>query len=131
MYLENERFRDYVCDLYLLHLIAFKLYRHKVQSIDLLYRSLYYQTYQSYKNTTMKEEIPIGQFKTHCYKILEQSQKDHKSFIITKRGKSIARIIPLDSSSTKHSIFGIMKESASVNGDIVESLNLQWNAENE
>jgi prevent-host-death family protein len=37
----------------------------------------------------------ISQFKTHALKILDQVGKNREEIVITKRGKPIARIIPL------------------------------------
>jgi prevent-host-death family protein len=79
----------------------------------------------------MKDTIPIGEFKTHCYKLLDQSQKEQKQLTITKRGKAIAQIIPLNENTKKISLFGMMKNIGSINGDIIKPINVDWEAQNE
>ena len=79
-----------------------------------------------------KNIIPIGEFKTHCYKLLDESNKNHTKLTITKRGKVIAQVIPFDDSELKKTpFFGSMKDIASINGDIVAPIDTKWNVENE
>jgi antitoxin (DNA-binding transcriptional repressor) of toxin-antitoxin stability system len=77
----------------------------------------------------MKEYVPIGEFKTHCYKLLDQSQKEHKQFTITRKGKAIVQVIPLNEHSSKQSIFGMMQNIASINGNLIEPIDVKWDAE--
>jgi len=76
----------------------------------------------------MQKQIPVGEFKTHCYKLLEQSNKENNSFTITKRGKAIAQVIPINENINTPSIFGIMRNTASINGDIMKSVDIDWDA---
>ncbi len=59
----------------------------------------------------MKTTLPIGELKTHCYKILEQAQKNNQSLLITKRGRVIAKIFPVNENDCE-SILGIMQGQA-------------------
>ena len=73
--------------------------------------------------------IPISKLKTHCYQILDNVvQKDNK-LIITRRGKPIVTITP--HKTLKKSLFGALQSMAKVNGDIVNNLDLKWDAVNE
>lgn len=78
----------------------------------------------------MKDIIPVGQFKTHCYKMLDQSYKEHRTLTITKKGKAIAQIVPLNDNE-KTSIFGMMQNIASINKneDIISPIEVKWDAE--
>ncbi len=76
-------------------------------------------------------EVPIGQLKIHCYKILEEAQKSNNKLIITKRGKPIAEIIPEYTGAVKKSFFGALQSKAKINGDIMMPLNIDWDAESE
>jgi antitoxin (DNA-binding transcriptional repressor) of toxin-antitoxin stability system len=79
----------------------------------------------------MEVQVPIGKLKTHCYQILEQAQKNNNKLIITKRGNPIAEIIPTNPKVVKKSFIGTMQDKAKINSDIMEPLNISWNAENE
>lgn len=79
----------------------------------------------------MEIQVPIGKLKTHCYQILDQAQKSNNKLIITKRGNPIAEIIPTHSKAVKKSFIGALQDKAKINGDIMESLNVKWDAENE
>jgi prevent-host-death family protein len=77
----------------------------------------------------MESTIPIGEFKTHCYQILDQAQKEGHSVIVTRKGKPIARILPLDSQTEKDDcFFDSLKDSVSIKGDIISSIDVKWNA---
>lgn len=59
----------------------------------------------------MKTTLPIGELKTHCYKVLEQAQKNNQTLLITKRGTVIAKIFPVNENE-RESILGIMQGQA-------------------
>lgn len=80
----------------------------------------------------MKSVVPIGEFKTHCYQIFDQAQKDGNPVIITRKGKPIAKILPLDSEIEKDEcFFDSLKDSVAIKGDIVSSIDVKWNAQDE
>jgi prevent-host-death family protein len=77
----------------------------------------------------MESTIPIGEFKTHCYQILDQAQKQGQSVIVTRKGKPIAKILPLDSQIEEDDcFFDSLKDSVSINGDIISSVDVKWKA---
>ncbi|MBX9570304.1 MAG: type II toxin-antitoxin system prevent-host-death family antitoxin [Candidatus Obscuribacterales bacterium] len=71
-------------------------------------------------------EIPAGEFKSKCLQLMEQVSKSKTPIIITKRGKPIAKLVPLDEEAIDG--FGCMKGSVRILGDIVEPLDVQWEA---
>lgn len=79
----------------------------------------------------MEIHIPIGELKTHCYQILNDAQKDNQKLIITKRGTSIAEIIPINTNHHKKSLFGILQSKAKINTDILEPINEKWDVTND
>ena len=79
----------------------------------------------------MKTHIPIGELKTHCYKIFDQAQKDNQKLVITKRGTPIVEIIPIGTQVIKKSLFGMMCNKAKINGDILAPIENKWEAEND
>lgn len=41
--------------------------------------------------------VPAGAFKQGCLAILDQVAKSHREVVITKRGKPVARLVPMTS----------------------------------
>lgn len=73
---------------------------------------------------------PIGELKTHCYNILDQAQKSNNRIIITRRGKVIAKITPVQPDA-KESILGNMVGRAKITGDIIDPIEAKWEVEND
>lgn len=61
--------------------------------------------------------IAAGKFKAQCLGIIDEVQMKRQSYVITKRGKPAARLIPLD--TEKDDIFGFLKGKVRILGDIV------------
>ncbi len=76
----------------------------------------------------MAEErrIPAGRFKAECLKLMDEVQDRHVSYVITKRGRPVARLVPLDSRPPL--LFGYMKGSIEILGDIVAPIDVEWDA---
>ncbi len=74
-------------------------------------------------------KIPAGQFKAKCLKIMDEVQALHREVIITKHGKPVVKLVPVEESKNKKSLFGFMKGSVIIKGDIVKPLNVKWNAQ--
>jgi len=76
-----------------------------------------------------KNSIPAGQFKTHCLELMDQVQKKKNTIIITKRGKPVAKLIPIDEEKIK--LFGFLKGNLIEQGNIIDSIDTEWEASNE
>lgn len=71
--------------------------------------------------------ISAGEFKAKCLKLMEIVAQTHEEYTITKRGKPIARIVPIESTEDP---FGFLKGSLEIKGDIVSyDLDEHWNAD--
>lgn len=69
----------------------------------------------------MKDKsVPAGQFKARCLKLMDEVNAKRTSVLITKRGKPIAKLVPVESESKHDEIFGCLKGKAKVKGDIVK-----------
>ena len=44
----------------------------------------------------MRRPISVSELKTHCLRIVEEVSKRRREVVITKRGKRIARLVPVD-----------------------------------
>jgi len=67
--------------------------------------------------------IPAGEFKAKCLAIMDEVHTGGKPVLITKRGKPIARLVPLEAETEiePRPIFGAMRGMAVIVGDIVSS----------
>lgn len=75
----------------------------------------------------MKHYIQAGQFKAQCLKIMDEVQISKNPIIITKHRVPIVQIIPI--SNQKKSLFGGMKGTIHIKGDIIKPINESWNAD--
>ena len=63
-------------------------------------------------------KIAAGKFKAQCLRLMEDVQKRRQTVVITKRGKPVARLVPLKRKA-EISIFGWLRARGSIQGDIV------------
>ncbi len=61
--------------------------------------------------------IPAGKFKAQCLAIMDEVQAKHQAVVITKRGKPVAKLVPVD--KERDEIFGFLKGKIKVTGDVV------------
>ena len=73
-------------------------------------------------------EIKAGDFKAKCLKLMDEVKKYHTEIIITKFGKPVAKLVPVDENPEK-SLYGYLQDSVTMTGDIVKSTGEKWNAE--
>ena len=69
-------------------------------------------------------QISAAKFKEQCLSLLEQVGPE--GIIITKRGKPVAKLIPLGTEG--ESLIGALKGKIVIKGDIL-STGVRWNAE--
>lgn len=73
------------------------------------------------------EKIGAGLFKAKCLSLLDEVEKRHLQFIITKHGKPMAKLIPI--ADKKFSLYGCMKNSVVIKFDIIASTGEKWEAD--
>lgn len=73
--------------------------------------------------------IPAGEFKAKCLKLMDDAQNQHMSFIITKHGKPIARLIPFQEQPIN--AFGCMQNTVTIVGDIINPIDAHWESNDE
>lgn len=74
-----------------------------------------------------KREISAGEFKAKCLRLMDEVQETRQPLVITKRGKPVAKLVPAD--ETRPRLFGALKGTASILGDIVAPVDETWNAD--
>ncbi len=72
--------------------------------------------------------IAAGKFKAQCLKIMDDVHKHHREVIVTKYGKPIIKLIGITTKS-KESLFGALKNSVVVKGDIIAPIGESWDAQ--
>ena len=72
--------------------------------------------------------INAAQFKAKCLKLIDEVAATRKSLIITKRGKPLAKLVPIQD-ETLPPLFGYMKGTVQILGDIVNVPHDAWAAE--
>ena len=73
---------------------------------------------------TVMREIAAAKFKAQCLALLEEVDPD--GIIITKRGKPVAKLIPIGTDSA--SLIGSLRGKLKIKGDIM-STGVPWRAE--
>jgi len=73
-------------------------------------------------------QIPAGEFKAKCLHLLDEVQQQHAPIIITKRGKPIAKLVPLEEEKPAQ-LFGYLRGSVTIKGDIVSASDEKWEAD--
>jgi prevent-host-death family protein len=65
-------------------------------------------------------EINAADFRSNCFKILDQVKQTHKEVIITKRGKPIAKLVHIAKPKEKDPLLGSMEGLVETIGDLTE-----------
>jgi len=71
--------------------------------------------------------VPAGVFKAKCLKLIDEVAEKRKPFVITKRGKPVARLVP-EPDAERKPLFGSMKGSVTILGDIISPIDVEWDA---
>ena len=78
----------------------------------------------------MDKDLPhvsAANFKTNCLRLMDEVAQRRMPLIITKRGKPIAKLVPLDDKPID--IFGRMAGTIKICGDIIEPTGEVWEAD--
>lgn len=70
------------------------------------------------------QTIPAGQFKAKCLELLDRVERTGRPLVVTKRGRPVARVVPLEGTAPK-SLVG----SITYQGDLIAPIDDAWDAE--
>ncbi len=73
------------------------------------------------------DEMPAGEFKAKCLKLMDEVRQTHKSIIITKHGKGVAKLVPIEEEPPD--LFGLLRGSISIQEDLTLPLDEPWEAD--
>jgi prevent-host-death family protein len=71
-----------------------------------------------------KQTVPAGRFKAECLRLIDRVAETHESFIITKHGKPVVEVIPIQYRGSKP-----LRGSVVIQGDIVGPVLGTWDVE--
>jgi len=72
--------------------------------------------------------IAASEFKAKCLKIMDHVNYSHEEVIVTKHGKPVVRIVSV-SQPPSASLFGYMKNSVNIVGDIIKPIDEAWDVD--
>lgn len=67
--------------------------------------------------------VAAGQFKARCLALLDEVAATHQEIVVTKRGRPVARVVPIEG-STPPSLVG----SVIAQGDLLAPIDVPWDA---
>ena len=71
--------------------------------------------------------IKASEFKAKCLKLMDEVAASGKEIVITKNGRPVSRLVPYR--EKPKSLFGIDRGRIELLGDIIEPLDVEWEAE--
>lgn len=69
--------------------------------------------------------IGAGEFKAKCLKLLDEVAETREPLVVTKHGKPVAKVVPIPQ---RRDIFGALQGSVLWEGDIISSIDVEWEA---
>ncbi len=63
------------------------------------------------------KKMAAGVFKANCLAVMDEVQAKRVTVVITKHGKPVAKLVPVE--SKKDDIFGFLRGKIKITGDIV------------
>jgi prevent-host-death family protein len=76
---------------------------------------------------TKTVEVPAAEFKARCLKLMEEVRTTRRPLVITKRGKPVAKLVPVEEEEAP--LFGRLKGTVTIRGDIISPIEQDWHAE--
>jgi len=73
----------------------------------------------------MQTAIGAGEFKAKCLQLLDDIAEKRGTLIITKHGKPVARLVPVEPGQQ---LFGALKGSVVEEADIFSPISAEWEA---
>ena len=73
-------------------------------------------------------KIPAGEFKAKCLQLMDEVKSLHVEIIITKFGKPVAKLVPMQELSPR-SLFGCLKGSVKRADDLIAPTGASWDAD--
>ncbi|KVW94618.1 type II toxin-antitoxin system Phd/YefM family antitoxin [Thiobacillus denitrificans] len=72
-------------------------------------------------------DLPATEFKAKCLAYLDQVAQTHASITLTKHGRAVARLVPVDDAEPV--VFGRLAGTVQVRGDLIRPIDEAWEAD--
>lgn len=72
-------------------------------------------------------ELPATEFKAKCLAYLDQVAQTHASITLTKHGRPVARLVPMD--EVEPILFGRLVGTVQIRGDLIAPIDETWEAD--
>ena len=79
------------------------------------------------KTTGAPKVIKASEFKAKCLRLMDEVAESGQEIVITKNGRPVSRLVPYRQKPT--SLFGIDKGRIEILGDIIEPIDVEWEAQ--
>ena len=63
------------------------------------------------------KKMAAGAFKANCLAVMDEVQAKHETIVITKHGKPVAKLVPVEPQGDD--IFGFLRGRVTITGDVV------------
>ena len=74
-----------------------------------------------------RRTIKASEFKARCLQLMDEVAESGEEIVITKRGHPVSRLVPCR--EQPDAIFGADRDVIRIHGDVVEPLDVEWEAE--
>jgi len=74
---------------------------------------------------TKSKTMPAGRFKARCLSVLDEVRDSRCPVLITKHGKPVARLVPVEDQDARASL----RDSVLHEGDLLSPIDAPWNAD--
>ncbi|HEY0972604.1 MAG TPA: type II toxin-antitoxin system prevent-host-death family antitoxin [Gemmatimonadales bacterium] len=85
------------------------------------------------RKTTMARmeavEVPASEVKNAWHEWLDRVSRMREEVVITRYGRPIARLSPVEPGGEEQRLFGCMAGTVTIHGDIIEPIEVEWEAD--
>ena len=75
-----------------------------------------------------RREIPAGEFKAKCLALMDRVCERREEYVITKHGKPVAKLVPVEDTEAAATAWGSMKGTVLWYGDLISPIDVEWDA---
>lgn len=83
-----------------------------------------HMTMSARAKTRKETSIPAGEFKAKCLALLDEVDATGRTIVVTKRGRAVARVVPLSNAAAAASLVGTLLEEE----DLLSPVAASWDA---
>lgn len=74
--------------------------------------------------------MSAAKFKQQCLRVMEEVRRNRREVVITKRGKPVARLAPIQNNKPQR-LLGYLKGQVTIQGNIVKPIKVKWGFDKE